>query len=66
MEGCFLFQWGGVVFQMRGASFLSGGGGVRLMGGIGFDGGGGGGFQKNWDAQKGCPKRLCRRCLTRT
>ena len=24
MEGCFLFQWGGVVFQMRGASFLSG------------------------------------------
>ena len=25
LEGCFIFQWGvGVVFQMKGASFLSG------------------------------------------
>ena len=62
MEGCFLFQWGGVVFQMRGASFLSGGGGGgRPMGGTGL-GGGGGGVPK----KLGGPKRLCRRCLTRT
>ena len=40
MEGCFMFQWV-VVFQMGGASFLSGG---HPMGGISFDGGGG--FQK--------------------
>ena len=26
MEGCFTFQWGRGIFQMRGASFLSGGG----------------------------------------
>ena len=25
MEGCFMFHWGGIVFQMVGASFLSGG-----------------------------------------
>ena len=27
MEGCFTFQWGWFVFQMGGASFISGGGG---------------------------------------
>ena len=43
MEGCFMFQWGGgVLFQMRGTSFLSGWG--VPMGGIGF---GGGVFEKN-------------------
>ena len=36
MEGCFMFQWV-FVFQMGGASFLSGG---HPMGGISFDGGG--------------------------
>ena len=39
MEGCFMFQWV-VVFQMGGASFLSGG---HPMGGISFDARGGGG-----------------------
>ena len=30
MEGCFMFQWGGgVLFQMRGTSFLSGWGGTH-------------------------------------
>ena len=37
MEGCFTFQWGGLVFQM-GSSFLSGGC-VPWRGSIGFDGG---------------------------
>ena len=37
MEGCFTFQWVWFVFQMVGASFLSGG---VPHGGIGFDGGG--------------------------
>ena len=41
MEGCFTFQWGRVVFQMRGASFLSGMG-VRHMGGASVLIGGGG------------------------
>ena len=40
MEGCFTFQYGGVVVQMRGASFLSEGcaplgGASNLMGGGG-------------------------------
>ena len=35
MEGCFMFQWGRVVFQIGGASFLSGG---HPMEGIGFGG----------------------------
>ena len=38
-----MFQWEWFVYQMMGASFLSGG---RPMGGIGF-GGRGGGFEKN-------------------
>ena len=41
MEGCFMFQWGGLFFRW-GASFLSGGGapweGIRF---------GGGAFEKN-------------------
>ena len=48
MEGCFMFQWV-VVFQMGGASFLSGG---HPMGGISFDGGGG--FKEKQDGG-GCP-----------
>ena len=47
MEGCFVFQWGGVVFQM-GASFLSGG---CIMGGISF----GGGFSKKIIRWGGAP-----------
>ena len=39
MEGYFMFQWEWFVYQMMGASFLSGG---RPMGGIGFGGRGGG------------------------
>ena len=52
MEGCFTFQWGGgVVFQIGGLHFLSGGcapwGALVLMGGVfkkkSYDGGVGGG-----------------------
>ena len=39
MEGCFMFQWGGVCFSDGGASFLSGGG--CLMWGLVLVGGGG-------------------------
>ena len=41
MEVCFMFQWGGggVVFQMGGASFLSGWGGAPWGRGTSFDGG---------------------------
>ena len=57
MEGCFAFQWegGGVVFQMgKGASFLSG------VGGIGFDEG----VQKKIiDGRGGTP--LCRPTMTK-
>ena len=52
MGGSCFSDEGGFIFKWEG---------VRLMGGIGFDGGG--------EVSKkivGCPKRLCRRCLTRT
>ena len=39
MEGCFMFQWGGVCFSDGGASFLSGGGVPHV--GFGFGRGGG-------------------------
>ena len=62
MEGCFLFQWGGVVFQMRGASFLSGGGGGAPQGGRRVWGGGGGGGR--FPKKLGCPKRMPKKALS--
>ena len=42
MDGCFMFQWGGVCFSDRGGGFIfKWGGGVAPWGGIGFGGGGG-------------------------
>ena len=50
MEGCFMFQWGGLFFGW-GALFLSGGGGAPHGGDISFGGGG----ERNCNLWGGAP-----------